>query len=275
MCRIAIYSSINTHQYYKEFIKSFVMASINDVILNKFRYGRKAHNHGWGLASIIKRYGELSHFYYRTSLPLIESDFKKILRKLHFNDIDWITLILHSRLTNNEQINVLNSQPFYINIPGKLNLWFAHNGSINKQKLAKELGMDNIKNRYSDSFFLAHWISKNIEELTDDNIKNIFKRLVEMNITKTALNVILILFDELSMVVKAVAFNYVVDVDRMNYYNLYSIKYDEKTLIVASSTIVYYMKRYCAIDPKPLNNGELLIITLTDNNIDLKNFVLI
>ena len=134
-------------------------ASLNDFVLHSYKRGRN-HNHGRGFAYVQWLLGDLSFMYFKTSLPIPCAKEALVIPE-HF---DWLSLILHSRLTSSEPIDVLSSHSFYMSIPGRLDLWLAHNGVLNKARLARELSREGLVDAYADSYLLAHWLGPKSRE---------------------------------------------------------------------------------------------------------------
>jgi len=191
MCRTALYVAVSSPKGFEELVESFVEASLNDFVLHSYRRGR-SHNHGWGFAYIQGLFGDLSVMHFKTSLPIPCAREVLAIPK-RFN---WLSLILHSRLTASEPVDVLSSHPFYVSIPGRLSLWLAHNGSVDKVELARELSMEALVDMYADSYFLTHWLAKNIEEPSVSRLVKAAEKLIELNAVKTSLNFVALVLDE-------------------------------------------------------------------------------
>jgi len=265
MCRIALYAVAGSPRGFEELVESFVEASLNDFVLHSYRKGRRSHNHGWGFACVQGLFGDLSLMHFKTSLPLPCAKEALVVPRR----FDWLSLILHSRLTSGEPIDVLSSHPFYASVPGKLSLWLAHNGGVDKERLAKELSMERLVDMYTDSYFLAHWLAKNIEGSSIDQLERTIKRLIELNAVKTSLNFVALILDEKEKRVLGAALNYVCGggLDLYEYYKLYRVLVDDKALAVASSTIALYMEKRHGYKVDPLENGELLFVSPQEGKI--------
>jgi len=280
MCRLGIYVSIGQYKFLEEFIRAFYLASINDIALEKLGYGRRSHNHGWGFIYIAKRFNNISLSWYKTSLPIMDRDVETILKNTISLDADWIAINIHSRLTLREPIDVLNSHPFYVSIPGKISLWLIHNGSVDKEKISRILGLENIKDLYADSYFLANLIAKNLNSLNNNDIVEVFRSLIDMNITTSALNLGILSIDERTKEISIAILNYMVkdvldDNNRREYYNIYIANIDSKTFIAGSSTVMWYLTKIAKIAIQPLSNGELVIVKPYENSLEVSSFRLL
>ncbi len=280
MCRLGIYISVGQYKFLEEYIKSFYLASINDIVLEKLRYGRRSHNHGWGFVYIARRFNNLSLSLYKTSLPIMDRDVETILKNIISLDADWIIINMHSRLTSREPIDILNSHPFYVSIPGKISLWLIHNGSVDKEKISRILGLENVKDLYADSYFLANLIARNLKSLDNKDIVEVFKSLIDMDITKSSLNLGILSIDEKTKEISIAILNYMVqDVLNNNnmreYYNIYIANINNKTFIAGSSTVMWYLTKIAKIAVQPLSNGELIIIKPYENSLEISSFKLL
>ncbi len=280
MCRLGIYISVGQYKFLEEYIKSFYLASINDIVLEKLRYGRRSHNHGWGFVYIARRFNNLSLSLYKTSLPIMDRDVETILKNIISLDADWIIINMHSRLTSREPIDILNSHPFYVSIPGKISLWLIHNGSVDKEKISRILGLENVKDLYADSYFLANLIARNLKSLDNKDIVEVFKSLIDMDITKSSLNLGILSIDEKTKEISIAILNYMVqDVlynnNMREYYNIYIANINNKTFIAGSSTVMWYLTKIAKIAVQPLSNGELIIIKPYENSLEISSFKLL
>jgi len=259
MCRLALYAAVGSPKGLEELVESFVEASVNDFVLHSYRRERRSHNHGWGFAYLQGLFGDLSIMHFKTSLPIpCAREVLAIPKRF-----DWLSLILHSRLTSSEPIDVLSSHPFHVSIPGKLSLWLAHNGAVDKEKLAKELSMEGLVDAYADSYFLAHWLAQNVERPSTDRLEKAISKLIELGVVETSLNFVAIILGEREKDALCAALNYVCGrgLNVYDYYKLYRVLVGDKASVVASSTIALYMERLYGYEVGPLENGELLILS--------------
>ena len=257
MCRIALYATVGDHKGFEELVESFVEASLNDFVLHSYRRGRRSHNHGWGFAYVQGLLGDLSLMHFKTSLPLPYAREVLAIPKR----CDWLSLILHSRLTSSEPIDVLSSHPFHVSIPGRLSLWLAHNGAVDKARLAEGLSMKGLVDSYADSYFLAHWLARNLEGPSAHHLERAVANLIKLSVVEASLNFVALILDEKEKEVLCAALNYVCGkgLDLYDYYKLYRVLVGDKALVVASSTIALYMERLYGYEIDPLDNGELLL----------------
>jgi len=272
MCRLLHFVSVGELNNLFVVAKAFRLSTLHDVFLDEVRRGRRSHNHGWGAAFVYMKFRELGFGYFKTSLPLLEEDFRGFVRGVP-RGFHWIHMIMHSRLTVSEPINVFNSHPFHISIPGNINLWFVHNGSINKAVVAKELGLENLLDRYADSFFVAYWIAKTIDSVDSSSITKSLKKLVDLGVVETALNCAGIVVDEPSGKVVSFSLNYIGEKGEKtkNYYQLYKVMPSRNTVVVVSSTVDYYLNSLAGLRGTPLENGEIVVVEVKDNALVVEN----
>ncbi len=265
MCRIALYVAVGGPKGFGELVESFAEASLNDFVLRSYRRERRSHNHGWGFAYVQGLLGDLSFMHFKTSLPIPCAREVMVIPK-HF---DWLSLILHSRLTSREPIDVMSSHPFYVSIPGKLSLWLAHNGAVNKEKLAEGLSMEALADVYTDSYFLARWLAENLKGPSADQFEEAVRELIELDVVETSLNLVALILDEKEKRVLSVALNYVCakSLDVYDYYRLYRVLVGEKALAVASSTVALYAKKLYGYEISPLENGEMLFASPQEDGV--------
>ncbi|MEM4789741.1 MAG: class II glutamine amidotransferase [Ignisphaera sp.] len=273
MCRIALYASAEDVKYIKHISRCFKLSSLNDFVLDRYRRGRRTHTHGWGYAYIYSSFGELGLSLYKTSLPIAVDGITKPLIPNHF---DWILMILHSRLTTEEPIDVLNSHPYYFHKPGKVSIWLAHNGALDKEKLAKDLGMENLVRRYSDSYFLTQWLGENISSTDLKSIVGVVKetinRILDLGALRSALNFVTIVLDEIEKKALGLSVNYVAE-DYMNlfeYYTLYKVGIGSKTYTIASSTVALYLNELYGFKVEPIDNHTIILIHPGKENIEVE-----
>lgn len=262
MCRVALYIFRGPRPAGLRAVSlSFSLASQHDVVMERYRRGRRSHNHGWGLLYVERRFEEFSLCHHRSSLPLRSTELARVLRGLVGEGLDWGLLVLHSRLTGGEPINVLNSHPFHAALEGGGHLWLAHNGSVDKAALANELGLAQLQERYADSYFLTHWVARGMDEPTPEALLRSLRKIVERGLVKTALNIAAVVLGEQGSV-GAVALNYVAPGASHlgDYYRLHELSPAPGATLVASSTVAYYMRKLTGAEGRPLANGEAVVV---------------
>lgn len=262
VCRLALYVSLNRLNGFKDLLRGFVEASVNDFVLDSFRRGRRSHDHGWGFAYVYRYLNDLGSMYFRTSLP-IKTSVIDVRRAIAIPRLfDWIAMVLHSRLTSGEPIDISSAHPFYVHIPGRLSLWLVHNGAVDKKMLAGSLSMDSLRDMYADSYFLAHWIANSMVEPSLESFVEAVEKLISMGVVRTSLNMAAILVSERDRDVTAIAVNYVCGdgLDVYDYYKLYRVDIGGGAIAIASSTVALYMARLGGYEIRYLENGEIVAV---------------
>jgi len=268
MCRIAIYTSLEDESKIKQLYKCFRLGTLYDFVLDRYRRGRRSHNHGWGYAYIYGFQNDMGYSMFKTSLPIL-SDGMRLAVPRYF---DWILMIIHSRLTSGEPIDVVNAHPYSFSRVGRFSMWFVHNGSIDKEKLSKDIGLENFVKDYSDSFILTQWLGMNIKTLDSKDIVEVLYRIIDLGIVKSALNIAAIVLDEMQKKVLGVAVNYVTkeSADLYDYYSLHIVEMGSRTMVIASSTIALYLNKFYKYKTKVLDNGTVVILYPTREEIELE-----
>ncbi|MEO3993870.1 MAG: class II glutamine amidotransferase [Desulfurococcaceae archaeon TW002] len=125
-------------------VDGFIESSRNDPYLAGITgTHRESHDDGWGLAVAGFRNGVLTIFHEKTVLPIFSDLSRELLRVFtdKLSRYDEFYLLLHSRGTVAEPLGTSNAHPYVIDF--KLGrVWFIHNGSIDKLRASREVGMD-------------------------------------------------------------------------------------------------------------------------------------
>ena len=184
-----------------------------DSIAEKLGVGFKRHGDGWGYV-IAGNDGSLYH--YRTSKPIYEDlhDLPKITGSF--------SAIFHVRkASDNKTIRPSFSHPLPEDNEREL-IFFAHNGPIKKEPLAKELG---FKGETIDSELAAKLFAR-------DGIKCM--NLLETN-TLSALNLLIMRINRKTGKAHIDYKNYYVKKDRAEFYELYYKKFDNGRAVYSST----------------------------------------
>lgn len=270
LCRIALYASVKELKNFKEFLRCFRLGSVSDFILNTYRKGHRSHMHGWGFAYIYSVSNDMGCMYFRTSIPIAFDNSMAVTATPRY--FDWILMVLHSRLTFEEPVDVMNSHPHHFSRVGEFSIWLAHNGSVDKEKIAKELGLTDIVRRYSDSYFLTQWIGRNMGGLNSKDIVDTIRSIVDLGVVRTSLNLVAIILDEIKRRVIGLALNFVAEesMDMLEYYRLYKVGIGNESVAIASSTIAAYLNKLYGISIEPLDNSTIVFVYPRKEGIDLE-----
>jgi len=251
MCRfITFYCEGEQCSTLNRFIRALVESSQNDPYLHMFSK-RYRHEHGWGYAIACFEEDFSTIFFGKSLKPIYNDDLAgKIAEYLEKYEV--CLGMIHSRLASKkEPINIYSTQPFHHNLGKHGHLWFIHNGSVDKESLAKILNKEELLKTHSDSYFASLLVAKNIIA-KQDLVKAVIGVLVYV---RTAFNVgIMILNNNGS---KLFTLNYFTPKMKYfkDYYKLYSVS-KGNTKIIASSTIIdFYLKEELS-NAHAFHNGE-------------------
>jgi len=261
MCRILAFYGIGGFNVNRvvELLKALEKSSAKDPHLERITRGRKfSHGDGWGFTIVAyDRDANVKHVTYRSLNPIYEE--AEVLDNTINNFIKHCKIvagILHTRAAGKgEPINILSTHPYHMELNDGSSLWFAHNGSVDKNVLSKTLNMEDLKDKLSDSYFAASYISS---KWSAKGIIDILRDLIEY--TRTALNTISLVLS--SDNVKIVSTCYYTGRVNEEYYRMYLVS-GEGVKAVASSTLVdYYLDRE-RYNIMTLRNREILMWTIS------------
>ena len=227
-------------------LEAFLKASREDPYLARLGVPDPSHCHGWGYVVIWGTKEAYQGFEYargdggscKENLAGLEYVVER-LKALLEAKWDRLLVVVHARRAGrNEPRGLLHAHPFSLTVAfrhGPRTYYFAHNGSIRKDELARILGVD--PSAYTDSFIGFYWLVKRLSYGGD--IAGLYRRLASY--TRTALDTILV--EKTGSTASMYVTGYVgdVDEDRRQYYQPYLVR---ATGIVgyASSTIVDNVK---------------------------------
>lgn len=198
MCRMFAYIG-DSNEELMQLYSALKKAAAYDQIATEFKVGFEKHDDGWGYA-IAGDDGSLRH--YRTSRPIYED--AHTIPRMEGN----FSAIFHVRKASDGAAVVPSfAHPFVEDSEGEL-IFFAHNGSLEKGPLAKELGFKGVA---IDSELAAKLFAR-------DGAKCM--TLLEKN-TKSALNLLIMQIDKVTGRVQVSYKNYYVRKDREGFYRLY------------------------------------------------------
>lgn len=268
MCRIAFYASAEDEGKIRHLFKSFSLGALYDFVLDDRRRGYRVHGHGWGYAYIYGFLNDMGYSFYKTSLPMLSEGITLSIPK-HY---DWLLLIMHSRLTSTEPIDVVNAHPYYFSRVGGISMWLAHNGFIDKVKLAKDLGLENLVNNYSDSYILTQWLGTNIKNIDNEELITAVNRIVDLGVVISALNIVALILSEVEKKVLGVIVNYVAEksMNLYDYYALYKVDMGARTLAITSSTVALYLNRLYRYNVEKIDNGVLMIVRSSKDGVEVE-----
>mgnify|MGYP001772516337 CR=1 FL=1 len=223
MCRLLAFDV--KEKLDEEIVNAFVKAAKNDIY---FKY--VSHSHGWGIAAIIEKNGKYRVLYYRSIEPIYEDEmFYQLVSLLKG---DRITGIVHARKAGKEfLIGLRHNHPYHLKTRTH-DLYFAHNGSINR----KAFSQPDYPSTDSYLFFLE--LSKLLENMS---VESAYSQLItQLGKYSSSLNSALLTFNDVEG--PQVYFAYYYNKERIKeieeYYKIY--RYEN---YVFSSTVAYYLGR--------------------------------
>jgi glutamine amidotransferase len=156
----------------KLMMKSLYESSQKDVFKEN-----KAHQDGWGGVLINRE----SEEYIRYTTPLKKDNIQTFFHEKGGNYFG----LFHARLSspNEPKQGAFNSHPFIIRINGKEIAYIAHNGYVDKSKIAKNMGLySNDFNNVSDTEIFSMYVEK-LEGKFIDRIKKAIEFVNENNLS--------------------------------------------------------------------------------------------
>lgn len=258
-------------------IDSFVRSAERDPLLRAIsRRGAESHGDGWGYAVAGRGVGgSLSTGFYRSSAPVYRDPKGVESLKSMVLGLDTYMGVAHARLASrNEPLGVENAHPFMIEDPGRgFTLWLAHNGSVRKEELARELGLGDLVSRRTDSFFLAHYIARELSSADPAGIVRAIEAVVEKGFVKTALNLGILIAGDPGVFLVVTSLYPVGDPGRERYYKVYMVC-GERLFVAGSSTI---FEVYTCGDPgeaRELCNGCAVAAAVRDGRVSTELYEL-
>jgi len=215
MCRL-LYFSGNKNQYeiVKNLIDALVKASEKDntlPILKQHKDGfddntlqiSKQHKDGFGYVFVGLKENEQKIYYFKSEKAIFESidEIEKLKNSL--KNFDNFCLSLHSRLASDGDVNKSNSHPYFFKIEDTLSFFISHNGTLNKSDIVKEYKLNNqIIELKTDTYCLGlslkediKKLTKNIDELNENNLTEIYSKYMKFVKENSALNTITFFID--------------------------------------------------------------------------------
>lgn len=285
MCRIigalGRYSKIS--EYYIDLVKGLIGASEYDPYSARaFGESDASHKDGWGRATVYVDINKTSLFIYKSLSPIfVDKPVDPLFRSEILRSSDPIVIdFIHARAASaGMPVNFLSVQPFEALTQSGSRLILIHNGSVDKDLLAKELRgkiSESVIKRYSDTYLLTLYLAEKIRDEFDPSILKESKEFV-----KTALNlgVILISNSKIEKIFGSYYKKEVLAQEYWDYYRMYMAQLDESTIFYASSTIIdfqsYRPKKISDWREIPNNTFYLVEIELQgikDIEIKIKQF---
>ncbi len=268
MCRVIyFYTEKNDKPILKDLLKSFIKASEEDPYLYSLTEKReKSHNDGWGYVLVTLGTEDPSIIHYKTKTPVFrdEKGLKQLMDLIE-EDNGIVTGLIHSRkASKGNQTTLIDVHPYHETSIDGSELWLAHNGSIDKQKISDGNNLER-----SDSYYLL----KHLSSFKKSDIPLELKRLAKTTTVKGGYNLGILAVSSYSTDLMITVYN--PRYENKAYYNylkMYEIRGDN-SLFVVSSTIHDYYRNYYeghAIDITEIENGKLIIVEIRINQSIIK-----
>lgn len=209
---------------------------ISDILIgvsgyDPYKPGRnKRHGDGWGIIGFNLNPQKL--LYYKSDQPLYQEPnlLKKVIEGFIIGDH---AMIIHARAAGPSlPISAKTSHPFSIELDDGRSLFLAHNGSIDKSEIAAELNLKNLTAIYPDSYFILRLIAR---RGGSEVFENVIRSIIERNLVKTALNLLLMEIGPKMEEVKILGFSYYVKEADEKYYSMFILEKEGAKAIVSSS----------------------------------------
>ena len=258
-------ATYNSFGKVKAIINSFVSVSKFDPHLHKISGGKYAsHNDGWGYV-VIGEWSKGGAFilHYRSLKPSFEDLDGLYKLENTVERMSWIVGILHARKAS-KGLNkgLVDVHPFHSLTPSGIDIWVAHNGSIDIRKMGEKF--PEISGSRSDTLLLTLYLASKAAS----GIEKALNRLIYDGYVKTALSLgILIASPENPPILYAFNYNIYEGINNSfaNYYRLYEIK-DKGLRAIVSSTIAENIN----MKAKAMKQGELTAIKTVNESKGIK-----
>lgn len=220
----------------KQLYESLVKAAHKDPhSVRLFGEDEESHRDGWGVLSAeVGGEGVERYMVYRSLKPIFE------------DEIPWNAMerrnpgaeILHARAASTGMpVNMFSVHPVEAQSPKGYRIFLAHNGSMDKDGLARAVGASETELQlYNDSYFLARFLAAGLEDLSGGEAL-----LRASKYTETAMNLAFLFLSPQEQLLVVGSYYRLRDKprERRNYYKLY-MGYGDGFIVYASSTIVDY-----------------------------------
>lgn len=237
MCRVLI---AHVKECSKDSVRGITELLKALVIASKFLRQRD----GWGYVALVRNSrGRLSYTHFRSEEPIYKLSSKihlgELIKLLNRSSEAWI--MVHARKSSRKSlIGLLYSHPYASETKNGL-LWLIHNGSLDSDKLARELKVVN-STKYTDSELMSKYIASNLSECSksiDECVLDSYNELFEKYTSTALITGMLVLEKEL--VHRNAIFMYSstlykkTPVKYPDYYRTYLVKGDSFNSIVSST----------------------------------------
>ncbi|MGC8690971.1 MAG: class II glutamine amidotransferase [Caldisericum sp.] len=265
MCRILFVESNkeNIETVYG-LIDALVKASESDNT-----YGDKSisHKDGFGYILFGKNGEKLHKVYVKETNPIFESPLEIATLKETLTHFERFTFGIHVRLKSEGAIDLINTHPYMFSLPNGKNLFFMHNGTLDKTLIEDEFSF-NVPENVSDSFTFSYAISRNFKNISD--LKELIKNGTKFVKENSGFNTITFLLDHSK--IDAIITSYFKG--KREYYKTYLIKENGLTAFMSSTLQQYLDKALQAklmlIGDEPFKETIIILQDLLTNEVSMK-----
>jgi predicted glutamine amidotransferase len=253
-------------------LTSLVRASESDPYIREL-YGRYSHGDGWG-ALVLDVGSDMRLVTFKSLTPI----FKNNLDVLGFSRSSKTVEIIHARAASrNTPVNLFSIHPIEVTTASGYRVLVAHNGSVDKSRLAHIVGYnDREYNLYNDTYFLAKFIAKKLEEystledgVSHHEIVSVFKQILKdsLDYVISALNLGLLLMREGEAYLLVGSYYEGEDERRRKYYRMYTGNIGNSR-VYASSTLVELYNPTTKVEWRELKRGEYHLYKIDRTSIE-------
>jgi len=252
-------------------LASLVEASREDPYFHEL-YGKYSHSDGWG-ALVLDVGSGMRLVTVKSLTPIFEDN----LKVLDLSRSSRAVEVIHARAASeNTPVNLFSTHPIEVSTAGGYKILLAHNGSVDKNGLARRVGYNDIEyNLYNDTYFLAKFVAKRVEEylglgggISHHEVSNIFKRILKdsLNYVRTALNIALLLMMKDKAYLLVGSYYRGENERSKRYYRMYLGNIGDSR-VYASSTLVEHYKPAVKVEWRELRRGEYHLYEIDRNAI--------
>ncbi len=256
MCRLlTFWASTDGADSLKTLLEAFVKASKDDHHLREITSGRHtSHDDGWGYA-VAGEWIEGTPYviHYKTPKPVFEDLTGLYKLQNAVERSSFMTGVMHARKASSGFAKtIIDAHPFHATLPDGVELWLAHNGSVDTESPPSRL-LPEVGEGRPDSLALTLYLSR----ISSFRLRDALRIALTQGLTRTALNLGILLIGPKETATLTLNYNVYEGRDeaRANYYRMYRIR-EEGLIANASSTIT---ENY-GMDGEPLRNGELVTL---------------
>ncbi len=264
MCRILVYigSADSIRRHSDELIRSFKEVSRYDWIFDKYTKGKeKSHSDGWGFLGYEHSIGRKITLY-KSLNPFYEDDVSPLYKWIEYSN-GLVVLLLHVRAkSENMERNIFSVHPIYAESPDGSQIYVIHNGTLNKEPLAKLVGESVESPRYSmynDTYYAARIIS-NMNVFNVSKLKSLLEIFSQSKYLYSAFNFgLLWLSKGHSYLVVGPMYRTMKGKELVDYYRFYLAEGEDFDLYLSSTNVEWLERHDTDLSFEEVPNGRIMI----------------